>query len=394
MSEIDVGVFFPALPDDLDDILSADLLGLLTCDLGGDDEVLYREVTNSSDEEVTSLVKTSGSPWTAGSPQSTSACSVENLACVSACVGEVAEPGLAPALSADFPADLPGNLTRTVTTDVFGFEGRCDTKGDAVVNPICNRLQITASGPLSCSSSETEAGSGSQSETKVNKRKAPEIDWKAIEDPAERRKQRRLAKNRVTAARSRERKKEQWSELEVRLAAMDRENYELKAMLAQLGLENANLREQLASFSRGASYSCVIGSIEPAALTTLAILLVLYCLCHSFATLVGCVSLLGLGLMVCKLLLGGGCCMSLRPARADLLAHVNFWVLIPRVLRPCLQLCRNPADLVWKCWVCLEVFTSCPLLSTVSSGAGNEVLQFALSLKHTVKKNSTLIVNL
>lgn len=33
------------------------------------------------------------------------------------------------------------------------------------------------------------------------KRRAPVVDWKAIDDPEERRKQRRLAKNRVTAAR-------------------------------------------------------------------------------------------------------------------------------------------------------------------------------------------------
>jgi cyclic AMP-dependent transcription factor ATF-2 len=33
------------------------------------------------------------------------------------------------------------------------------------------------------------------------KRRAPVVDWRAINDPEERRKQRRLAKNRVTAAR-------------------------------------------------------------------------------------------------------------------------------------------------------------------------------------------------
>lgn len=39
------------------------------------------------------------------------------------------------------------------------------------------------------------------------KRKAPDVDWRSIADVEERRRQRRLAKNRVTAARSRERKK-------------------------------------------------------------------------------------------------------------------------------------------------------------------------------------------
>ena len=65
----------------------------------------------------------------------------------------------------------------------------------------------------------------------ANKRKAPEVDWRAIEDPAERRRQRRLAKNRVTAARSRERKKEQWGEMEAQLTELREENQAIKAMM-------------------------------------------------------------------------------------------------------------------------------------------------------------------
>lgn len=64
-----------------------------------------------------------------------------------------------------------------------------------------------------CDGDEVQGANGS----KPNKRKAPEIDWRAIEDPAERRRQRRLAKNRVTAARSRERKKLQWADMEVKI---------------------------------------------------------------------------------------------------------------------------------------------------------------------------------
>ncbi len=45
-------------------------------------------------------------------------------------------------------------------------------------------------------------------------RSSVQVDWRSIEDPAERRRQRRLAKNRATAARSRERKKEAWGQLE------------------------------------------------------------------------------------------------------------------------------------------------------------------------------------
>ncbi|KAG2440604.1 hypothetical protein HYH02_010183 [Chlamydomonas schloesseri] len=78
-----------------------------------------------------------------------------------------------------------------------------------------------------------------------NKRKAPEVDWRQIEDPAERRRQRRLAKNRVTAARSRERKKAAWSELEERLKSIETENAQLRAMLETFARENTALKAQL-----------------------------------------------------------------------------------------------------------------------------------------------------
>ncbi|KAG2424238.1 hypothetical protein HXX76_014622 [Chlamydomonas incerta] len=78
-----------------------------------------------------------------------------------------------------------------------------------------------------------------------NKRKAPEVDWRQIEDPAERRRQRRLAKNRVTAARSRERKKAAWGELEERLKSIETENAQLRAMLETFARENTALKAQL-----------------------------------------------------------------------------------------------------------------------------------------------------
>ncbi|KXZ50813.1 hypothetical protein GPECTOR_15g499 [Gonium pectorale] len=83
-----------------------------------------------------------------------------------------------------------------------------------------------------------------------NKRKAPEVDWRSIEDPAERRRQRRLAKNRVTAARSRERKKAMWSELEEKLKSMENENMQLRAMLEQFARENSSLKTQLLNITR------------------------------------------------------------------------------------------------------------------------------------------------
>eukprot|EP00775_Hariotina_reticulata_P010695 gene10695-10852_t len=71
------------------------------------------------------------------------------------------------------------------------------------------------------------------------------------EDPEERRKQRRLAKNRVTAARSRERKKEQVADLSARLNSLESDNHQLRDLLATLLHENTSLKEQLASLTRG-----------------------------------------------------------------------------------------------------------------------------------------------
>jgi hypothetical protein len=96
------------------------------------------------------------------------------------------------------------------------------------------------------------------------RRRAPEVDWRAIADPAERRRQRRLAKNRVTAARSRERKKEQWGEMAARLDAMEADNARLRAQLAALADENGALKRQLASSFRGASPAAEAPRVSPA----------------------------------------------------------------------------------------------------------------------------------
>lgn len=115
--------------------------------------------------------------------------------------------------------------------------------------------------PPSCSSDDTGAMSSdsggedapaiSKRQAAANKRKAPEVDWRSITDPAERRKQRRLAKNRVTAARSRERKKEQWTEMQAQLSALQADNTSLKAALEAALCENAQLKQQLGSLNRG-----------------------------------------------------------------------------------------------------------------------------------------------
>lgn len=104
------------------------------------------------------------------------------------------------------------------------------------------------------------------------KRKAPEVDWRSIDDPEERRKQRRLAKNRITAARSRERKKEQLVDMGGRLAELEQENAQMRELLAALAQENSELRERFASLSRGAAQSPALSRSgpEPAALECVA----------------------------------------------------------------------------------------------------------------------------
>lgn len=92
-----------------------------------------------------------------------------------------------------------------------------------------------------------------------NKRKAPDVDWRAITDPAERRRQRRLAKNRVTAARSRERKKVQWADMEQRFITIQAENARLRKLLEQLAAENGSLKSQL-QFAAVAATAATVGS--------------------------------------------------------------------------------------------------------------------------------------
>lgn len=70
------------------------------------------------------------------------------------------------------------------------------------------------------------------------------IDWRLIEDPAERRRQRRLAKNRMTAAKSRERRKCQFADLEARLSLLEEENKRMKFEMERLEKENTMLKSQ------------------------------------------------------------------------------------------------------------------------------------------------------
>jgi len=113
------------------------------------------------------------------------------------------------------------------------------------------------------------------------KRRAPVVDWRAIDDPEERRKQRRLAKNRITAARSRERKKEQMADMEQRMSKLEAENNSLRSLLQSMMSENTSLKEQLASLNRGAAAAppAYEGSPKPAVLVKcLAIMHLVCCL--------------------------------------------------------------------------------------------------------------------
>jgi hypothetical protein len=140
--------------------------------------------------------------------------------------------------------------------------------------------QPSSSSPPSSSQQQEQQKPLTKQQIAANKRRAPEIDWRSIDDPAERRRQRRLAKNRITAARSRERKKEQLAGMEDRMETLEQENAQMRALLASLSQENANLREQLASLTRGAAacHNTTGSGPEPAVLECIAIMHLVACL--------------------------------------------------------------------------------------------------------------------
>lgn len=82
-------------------------------------------------------------------------------------------------------------------------------------------------------------------------RRKPEVDLTSITDIAERRKQRRLAKNRATAATSRERKRAQLSTLQTRVTKLEQDNAHLSALLADRDALLASLQGDLHNVSGG-----------------------------------------------------------------------------------------------------------------------------------------------
>jgi len=98
---------------------------------------------------------------------------------------------------------------------------------------------------------------------KGGKRKTPTVDWTKIEDVEERRRQRRLEKNRNTAAVSRERKKAQLQRLEERVKQLEQDNAALKYWLAYREQELHILSMNLITSDRGAGD--IVSKPEPEA---------------------------------------------------------------------------------------------------------------------------------
>jgi len=88
---------------------------------------------------------------------------------------------------------------------------------------------------------ESPSPAATKKDPRIGKRK-PEVDLSTIDDPAERRKQRRLAKNRATAATSRERKRKQLTELQHRVSKLEADKAHLAQLLARRDSEVAALR--------------------------------------------------------------------------------------------------------------------------------------------------------
>jgi cyclic AMP-dependent transcription factor ATF-2 len=117
--------------------------------------------------------------------------------------------------------------------------------GASRASPASSGSQTSCYAPSCDGASSDFTGSRSPTSAKkdprIGKRK-PDVDLATISDPAERRKQRRLAKNRATAATSRERKRKQMSELQHRVNQLEATNASLNKLLAQRDQELATLR--------------------------------------------------------------------------------------------------------------------------------------------------------
>ncbi|CAL8465675.1 g5211 [Coccomyxa elongata] len=104
---------------------------------------------------------------------------------------------------------------------------------------------------------------GEPPQQRRGKRKLPVPDLDAIEDPAELRVQRRLLKNRRTAAASRERKQKEMDDLVAHVQALKADNKQLRQALRQRNAQICMLRIP-ASSRRGSPLPAALGPMMPA----------------------------------------------------------------------------------------------------------------------------------
>ncbi|GIL60894.1 hypothetical protein Vafri_15716 [Volvox africanus] len=268
----------PQLPDDLDDLFTDDLLQFLNASDASQPSTTGMQQTPVASVPLPAAGPAATAPASSSSSQSDVATSPSSPAPVPF---QQTPPPMACGTSsplAPLHVHQALNVPRLVTTAAaqqmwtamlqaaYGAAPAAVACADEAKPGSTQQAGTSRQGSRDCSadSSDTDQDDhemvDSKSKTAGNKRKAPEIDWRQIEDPAERRRQRRLAKNRVTAARSRERKKAMWSELEDKLKNMENENTQLRSMLEQFARENASLKSQLLTITRaGAAANGVAG---------------------------------------------------------------------------------------------------------------------------------------
>ncbi|KAK9806730.1 hypothetical protein WJX72_000804 [[Myrmecia] bisecta] len=163
-----------------------------------------------------------------------------------------AAPGRAAAQSASPPAGGAGGATfRAPALGRQGLRRMASAPRSGSAGPSNSAASLTSSNEAA----EQSDGSDEQTRTpsRAKRKAADPVNLDDITDPAERRKQRRLAKNRATAALSRERKRAQFNQLQARLKEMEDETARLTYALSSRDAEVVRLREQLlASSARGA----------------------------------------------------------------------------------------------------------------------------------------------
>jgi hypothetical protein len=268
------------------DLLDMPLLGDFDCPLGEDG--LFADLIANDFLGMMEQAEL-GAPAPAGSPTSSCSEHAAVVRCPSADVsssrpcpaGQQASPQQQQLHTVTTAAPISAKASPSSSSPVGGFsiQWLAPLASAIAAGPSALAAPAAAhhSSPEPCGN--TSDSSMDVQEARPNKRKAPEIDWRSIEDPEERRRQRRLAKNRITAARSRERKKVQLAGMEGKMQQLEAENAQLKSLLEHCMKENQGLREQLAglaSLSRGASPAGGVGgATEPAALILIATLLVL-----------------------------------------------------------------------------------------------------------------------